>query len=96
MSEEVKRDLRSEWMSEMSAHTPNYEGWLESLVESTRQALADTKAQLETLEDAIVKCFELVDSDPITYRTKPHNYVIANGTVDPISIAISNSLARKQ
>lgn len=46
-------DLRSEWMSVMSAHTPNYEGWLESLVISERQARLSAETKLRELQDAI-------------------------------------------
>lgn len=80
-------DLNSEWLSDISPNSPaTYEEWLELKLQSTRQALADTKAQLKALEDAIArlsdldqKSEELEESIQATLRN-----------------AVANSRARKQ
>ena len=86
MSEEVKIDLRSEWMSVMSAHTPNYEGWLESLVISERQARLSAETKLRELQDAI--------SD-LGYKVAVWQ-MYPGKTLDILSQAIQESRTRKK
>ena len=107
MSEEVKIDLRSEWMSVMSAHTPNYEGWLESLVISERQARLEAEAKLQNAvrssilwqsefnnAEARLKALEDAISD-LGYKVAVWQ-MYPGKTLDILSQAIQESRTRRQ